>query len=175
MLRFASLSVRTRILSAVITAALAAILVGVFDVNAIHTVFEHGNDIYSEAMVPNAEVAKIRETVFKFRFDSLSAATSVTQEAKQANTQLANADQGVLDAAIRSYGARHLTSTERSAFNEFNSYWSEYLKLRKQSDDLRAQGRPAEADDVKVKQVIPTTKAAMAALDKLYAASDAAA
>lgn len=130
--------------------------------------------LYTDAYQPSQRVADLRVAVVQNRLDSLYKDTAATADVIAQYQQKVDADQARIDQIIADYRAGRVGTVERKALDDFATAWTSYIELRQQYPKLRAAGRLAEADQLRTQQIAPAAAKAMAALDALTKASNAA-
>jgi methyl-accepting chemotaxis protein len=166
-----ALSVRKNLVVAVAVAGLVGVAVGLLGLTRMSAVAASGEAIYTNALLPTGDVGQLREQVWRFRYNAISAATGSTPEAKKSFGEQVERDGAAIKATIARYRGHAHTEAERAAIERFEKTWSEYDTLRKQADDLKAQNRVAEWDAIRQQKINPTVAEALKNLDELSATS----
>jgi methyl-accepting chemotaxis protein len=169
--RLASVGVRSSILVVVVAAVTVAALVGIIGLVQLTAVARATEAMYQRALVPAADVADLREAVWRFRYASLSAATAGTPEAAAKYREQTQAEGATIDKVAADYRTRQLSAEQRTAIDAFDSSWKQYLEARTRADELRAAGKMAEFEAWRAEKVTPTANQALERLDALTAVS----
>jgi methyl-accepting chemotaxis protein len=168
---FGALSVRKNLVAAVAVAGLVGVVVGLLSLSRMSTVAAGGEAIYTRALLPASDVGQLREEMWRFRYNAVSAATAGTPEAKKGFAEQADRDGQAIGQSISRYRGHALTGAERAAIDRFEKTWAEYGQLRTQADQLKAQGRNAEYEALRQQKLNPTVAEALKNLDELSATS----
>jgi methyl-accepting chemotaxis protein len=157
------------IMGAILIASVTALVAGVVGIWQITTVAARGQTIYTDSVVPNQDVGQLREAVGRARMDGLSRANAKTPEARDQYNKALTADESAIDEISERYGRRNLTAAQHQTLEDFLTSWKSYRELRATADQLAAQGRGAEFEELRAQKLTPAVNAALAALDRLSA------
>lgn len=165
------LSVRKNLVAAVAVAGLVGVIVGLLSLSRMSAVAASGEAIYHNALLPAGDVGQLREQVWRFRYDAVSATTGGTPEARKTFADQVDKDGAAIVAIIAHYRTYPLTAPERAAIGQFEKTWAEYGQLRTQADALKAQNRNAEYETLRQQKLGPTVAESLKNLDELSATS----
>src|SRR5512142_1760372 len=116
-------SVQQKIAVTTWVALLVAITVGVFGLWQMSSIAHSGRAIYSDALVPNETVLKLRETVTMARYHAVSRAAAGTPAAKQQYSDALTADEQQIDALTTAYGRSRITAQQQATLKQFVQHW----------------------------------------------------
>ncbi|WP_432826915.1 methyl-accepting chemotaxis protein [Dactylosporangium sp. CA-092794] len=166
-----SLGVRKAIVLTVAATGLVALLVGVLSLVQMRTVADQGDEMYKRAVEPAGDLSKLHELIWKFKYASVAVTTASNAQTLQTFTTLQDQTLKDINTTMASYGRHDLTDEQRGVYQRFQQDWQAYLSLRTQALDLRAQGKTAEYDTMRVQQLNPASDKAIADLDNISAIS----
>ncbi|GAB3847360.1 methyl-accepting chemotaxis protein [Dactylosporangium cerinum] len=175
MSRFASLKVRHNIIIAVAVAGLVAAAVGGIGLYKISQVADSADAMYSRALLPAADAADLRESVWQYRFFGAAVNTIIDPAVKAQFNASREAAAARIEESAQRFTTRDLDAAQRNTINQFNTTWGEYKTLLKQAQDLMAAGKTVEAQPVLIKQVAPKAEEAIKVLGTLAEVSRATA
>ncbi|MEU4695162.1 methyl-accepting chemotaxis protein [Actinoplanes sp. NPDC023714] len=170
-----NLSVRTNLFLLVALTGIVAVVVGTISLVRMSQVADSGREIYTDAYQPSQDVAAIRETVWKYRFEVLTSATATTDALRTAAQDRATAATEALEAAITAYSARELDGEQRAAIDGFTTAWTQYGELREKAGELQAAGDLTGFDEIRTNEIPAKITEALASLEALDTAGDTAA
>lgn len=170
------LKIRGRVLLVVAFAALLTGLVGGIGCWQIGRVSDQGSAIYTQALLPMQDLGALRDAVGRARMDGLSRVMAAgNQAAVDGYSSALAADEKAIDAMHASYSARRLTPAQRQTLETFWTAWTDYRDARSTGDQLAAQHRMAEFQQLRDQRMTPDTKQALNALNELSRLSAAVA
>jgi methyl-accepting chemotaxis protein len=166
-----SLSMRTSLLASAAVALLVALVVGAVGILRTNTTADRAEAIYSEALVPLANVKDIQQLIWHARWASLSNLTA-TDPAKAATYSTeATANYDLVTVRLEEYAGLTVGAAEQAAMATFQSTWTNYLDLRKQSSALKNAGKIQEWEQFRSTTLNPATTQALKDLDALVTLS----
>jgi len=166
------LSVRTSVLAAVLTVAVAAVGVGGLSLLQLGHVADDGTAVYTESYLPHQDVATLRETLWKARWAIRSAAAAPSPESRAMYVTAYEGTRTAIAQTTRSYLGRPINEAQRTAVTSFSTNWNAYDTLRVQATALGVQGKMAEQQKFVVGKLNPAMDAAQANLDELEKVSN---
>ena len=170
--QWASLSVRTKIVSAVVIAAIATVATGAIGLSEVRTVADNGRTVYSRGLVPTREVGTIRELVWTARWAGTSLTFATDQKSVTTYTTAWNTTIAKLDSAVATYTGYPLSAAQKASITSFGTNWKAYLTARDKGNALKAAGDLAGYAATKLNEISPAIARAMSNLDSLSAESD---
>ncbi|MBT8228269.1 MAG: MCP four helix bundle domain-containing protein [Dactylosporangium sp.] len=153
---------------------LLAVGIGALALVQIGSVANTAGAIYDRGLVPDQDVAKIRETWFKIRHASLSKATAKTPEAAKTFHEMTAQYEAEIDRYVKDYLGRSISAEQKELAETFHGYSTQYRELRDKADAQAAAGRMTEWEETRT-EITMVSDGALATLDKLSTASTAAA
>ncbi|MCA0145642.1 methyl-accepting chemotaxis protein [Blastococcus sp. LR1] len=179
---WADRGVRTKILTGVAVAAVAATAVGVQGLGALSTSADRTQQMYATNVAGTRLAEEMRFSLMNVRFNSTSRSYASTPELKQVYTDGREAARVEFLAAGEGYRTLSGVSAEEVAIvDEVVLDMEEYFALGLQMDQLVAAGNMAQFNVVRKEQITPLTEEMVADLEGLTAlqnesaAADAAA
>jgi diguanylate cyclase (GGDEF)-like protein len=171
--RVGSLSVSTKILAVLLIATTVSAVVGVAALTQTTRVASQGESIYHNALVPNAQLADLRETVVQARFDVLSRANSKTPAAFAFADAGLRADDLKITSVAAAYGRRTLDRTQRTSLAQFNAAWLAYKDVRdNKMTPALAAGDIAAYEHYRTTELLPLVNTILTSLNSLSAQAD---
>jgi methyl-accepting chemotaxis protein len=164
--RLADLSVRTKILAAVLSVAVAALVIGLTAITQLSSVNAGAKEMYSNNLRSVEMLGRIDAFARQTRIDALSHAVAADDANMTRLEGVLREDDASLDALVVQY--RELSPRKLARIDEFVSHWADYRKGR---DEIlipasRADNMPAiQAAQATV--LGPAFKASMDTLDAL--------
>jgi methyl-accepting chemotaxis protein len=166
--RLADLSVRTKILAAVLTVAVAALVIGVTAISQLSSVNAGAKEMYSNNLQSVDILGQIDGFARQTRIDALSHAVAADDANKTRLEGVLREDDASLDARVEVY--RTLSPRKLAKIEQFTAHWADYRKGRdtilipaSRADNMPAIQR-AQRDVLG-----PAFTASMATLDELTA------
>jgi diguanylate cyclase (GGDEF)-like protein len=167
-------SVRTKILSALLTAILVAGAVGVVALTETANVAAQGKSIYTSSLLPNQQLADLREAVVQARFDVLSRANAVNASAYTLADNGLKADDLKIAAGEAAYASEPLNRSQEASLQTFNKAWLSYKDVR---DNLMtpalAAGNKTLYEHYRTTELIPLVTVILGSLNDLSKQADA--
>ncbi|MFI5842063.1 methyl-accepting chemotaxis protein [Catenuloplanes sp. NPDC051500] len=162
-----SLSMRTSLLATAAVALIVAVVVGSVSVVRMHTIADHAEAVYDQALRPLSVVQDIEQLIWHSRWASLSnlTGTDPAKVAAYAEETTANLDQ--VTVRLEEYRGLTVTGGEREAMDTFEGSWATYLDLRKQSSALKQAGKIEEWQAFRSGTLNPSIVTAMEHLSAL--------
>ncbi|GAB6903467.1 methyl-accepting chemotaxis protein [Kineosporia succinea] len=150
-----SLSIRTSILLVVTVALAVTVLSAGISLLSMSNLAKNSSAIYTSSYQPAQDIATVREMVWKARWASLKASTSL--DAPTTNDYLKQFSEmlTVIDSAITSFEAQPVTTAEREKMRAFAGNWQTYLEMRDHAEELNAAGRTKEWQDYSTNEINP--------------------
>jgi methyl-accepting chemotaxis protein len=164
-------SVKLKIAVAVAMAMVVAVAVGGFGLLQISRIASQGENMYTNALLPERYVLTLNAHVAMVRFYSLSVATAGTDAARQQYVAQRGTEEKLVADLIATYQKTGLTAEQRNKIGVFETAWANYKTQRDEADQLFAEGKKAEFEQYRAEKLIPTTKTFLGALDDLSALS----
>ncbi|WP_035856331.1 methyl-accepting chemotaxis protein [Cryptosporangium arvum] len=160
------MSIRSNMVVTAAVALLAAAAIGGVSLVQMNRIADRAKAIHSQSVEPLRVIGEVQQTVWHFRWASLSA-TTATDAASEAKYKTITSEQlDALDGYIADFQRSAASPAEKAAFAKFTEAWGVYLELRKQSTALKAAGRLAEWQTFRSEKLNPQTAVAIEALDK---------
>jgi diguanylate cyclase (GGDEF)-like protein len=167
-------SVRTKILSALLTAILFAGAVGVVALTETANVAAEGRSIYTSALLPNQQLADLREAVVQARFDVLSRANAVNASAYTLADNGLKADDLKIATVAAAYASEPLNPVQEASLRVFNKAWLSYKGVR---DNLMTPalvaGDKALYEHYRTTELLPLVTVILGSLNDLSKQADA--
>jgi diguanylate cyclase (GGDEF)-like protein len=167
-------SVRTKILSALLTAILVAGAVGVAALTETADVAAQGKSIYTSALLPDQQLAELREAVVQARFDVLSRANAVNAAAYTLANNGLKADDLKIATGAAAYASEPLNPSQEKSLQVFNKAWLGYKNVR---DNLMTPalvaGNKALYEHYRTTQLLPLVTVILGSLNDLSKQADA--
>jgi len=163
------LSVLGSIIGAVITVAVAGVMVGAVSFVEIDRVRADGALIYSNGLAPAQDISAMQANLWKARWAMRSAA-AVPDPAAKAKYRAAFDDaKAAIGAAATSYQSKPISNAQKAEIAAFGTNWADYQAGAETANRLAAEGKPDEQQKVVTTVLNPKMDAAQAGLEKLTA------
>jgi diguanylate cyclase (GGDEF)-like protein len=171
--RVGSLSVSTKIVTVLLIATTVSAVVGVAALTQTTRVADQGESIYYDALVPNAQLAELRETVVQARFDVLSRANSKSPAAFAFADAGLKADDLKIARVAAAYSHGTLNRTQRTSLAQFSTAWLAYKDVRdNKMTPALAAGDIKAYERYRTKELLPLVDTILASLNSLSAQAD---
>lgn len=128
--RLGNLSVRTRIVAAVLVAALVATVVGVLGIRSLGTTNEATADIYHKNLLGFEQVATLRRATAEMRLYVTNHALSVEDAERASYAKLIVDSDTTINQAMQAYSATNPGAASRDALTVFSAALTSYRDLR---------------------------------------------
>jgi diguanylate cyclase (GGDEF)-like protein len=163
-----SFSVRTKILCAVLAAIFVAMAVGVVALTETANVAAQGKSIYTSALVPDQQLADLREAVVQARFDVLSRANAVNASAYAVADAGLKADDLKITTVSAAYAAEPLNAAQQKSLQTFNQAWLSYKNVRdNEMTPALVAGNKTLYEHYRTTQLIPLVAVILGSLNSL--------
>jgi diguanylate cyclase (GGDEF)-like protein len=167
-------SVRTKILSAVLLAIVVAAAVGVVALTETADVAAQGESIYTSALLPNQQLADLREAVVQARFDVLSRANAVNPSAYALADAGLKADDLKIATVGASYASEPLNQSQQKSLQVFNQAWLSYKNVRdNEMTPALVAGNKALYEHYRTTQLLPLVAVILGSLNDVSKQADA--
>gem|GEM_PF-5984434 len=167
-------SVRTKILSAVLIAIFVAAAVGVVALTETADVAAQGESIYTSALLPNQQLADLREAVVQARFDVLSRANAVNPSAYALADAGLKADDLKIATVGASYASEPLNQSQQKSLQVFNQAWLSYKNVRdNEMTPALVAGNKVLYEHYRTTELIPLVAVILGSLNDLSTQADA--
>ena len=153
----AARNVRKGVVVAVVVAAVATLAVG--------TGASKGRAIYTKGVLSTADVGKLRELVWRARFESLSGTTAIDAPTAARYGTAFTTTLSRIDSTVALYRQRDLTADQFTAINKFTTSWAAYLSAREAGQRLKAAGDNAGWERNRQERLTQATEEAFDSLD----------
>jgi diguanylate cyclase (GGDEF)-like protein len=171
--RLGLLTVSTKIMAVLLIATTVSAVVGVAALTQTTRVASQGESIYHDALVPNAQLASLRETVVQARFDVLSRANSKTPAAFEFADAGLKADDREITRITAAYGRRTLDRAQRATLAQFSTAWLAYKDVRdNKMTPALAAGDITAYERYRTTELLPLVDTILASLNSLSAQAD---
>jgi diguanylate cyclase (GGDEF)-like protein len=171
-----TISVRTKILSAVLVAIFVAAAVGGVALSETADVAAQGKSIYTSALLPDQQLAELREAVVQARFDVLSRANAVNPSAYAVADAGLTADDLKIATVAADYGSESLNPAQQKSLQAFNQAWASYKNVRdNEMTPALAVGNTTLYESYRTTQLIPLVAVILGSLDDLSTQANATA
>jgi diguanylate cyclase (GGDEF)-like protein len=171
--RVGSLPVATKIMAVLLIATTVSAVVGVAALIQTTRVAGQGQSIYYDALVPNAQLAELRETVVQARFDVLSRANSKTPAAFAFADAGLKADDLKIARVVAAYSRGTLDATQRTSLALFNTAWLAYKDVRdNKMTPALAAGDITAYERYRTTELLPLVDTILTSLNSLSARAD---
>jgi methyl-accepting chemotaxis protein len=169
--RLLALSIRLKVLTAVGTACLVALLIGIMGLIQLGDLQQRSVDIKTHALTPERDMAQIRRTFLQTRVDGLADELIPKTGTADAEHTAYLADVASVDSAFATLAHESvLSSAQRTDVDQATQAWHAYADIvGGRLLDLARAGRIPEYMTLRTQQVKPVSAALNAALDKLEA------
>jgi diguanylate cyclase (GGDEF)-like protein len=169
-----SFSVRTKILSAVLSAIFVAVAVGVVALTETANVAAQGKSIYTSALLPNQQLADLREAVVQARFDVLSRANAVNSSAYSLADAGLKADDLKIATVAAAYASEPLNPSQERSLKVFNQAWASYKNVRdNEMTPALVAGNKALYEHYRTTELLPLVAVILGSLNDLSTQADA--
>jgi diguanylate cyclase (GGDEF)-like protein len=166
--------VRTKILSAVLVAIFVAVAVGVVALTETANVASQGRSIYTSALLPDQQLAELREAVVQARFDVLSRATAVNASAYALADAGLKADDLKIATVAAAYASEPLDPAQARSLQTFSQAWLGYKNVRdNEMTPALAAGNTALYEHYRTTQLIPLVTVILGSLNDLSTQANA--
>jgi methyl-accepting chemotaxis protein len=143
--RAQDLSVRTKIITSVVIAALVGMVVGVLGISALSSSNDDSQAMYSDNFVGLDTAAELEELTLQMRLDAVNHAVSVDAAAKAGYASAAEKTESELRVVAAEYGRRDPAPEQVVALQEFGEALEAYSAVRdgrltplSEADDMAA-------------------------------------
>jgi diguanylate cyclase (GGDEF)-like protein len=169
-----SLSVRTKILCAVLAAIFVAIAVGGVALTETSKVAAQGKSIYTSSLVPDQQLAELREAVVQARFDVLSRANAVNASAYELANAGLTADDLKISTVSEAYASEPLNAAQQKSLQTFNKAWLGYKNVRdNEMTPALVEGDTALYEEYRTTQLLPLVAVILGSLNSLSTQANA--
>ncbi|NIZ92633.1 methyl-accepting chemotaxis protein [Kineococcus rubinsiae] len=127
---FGDLGVQTKILAAIVLAALVSVVVGLVGLDALAASDRAASSMYEDSFVGLDDAAKLRRLTVQMRLDVANHAIAGSPERMRQYEEAIAADQADLEATADLYGARGLAPIRAEALASFRASLAQYETVR---------------------------------------------